>query len=115
MVLASSGKFIVFCREIATMEVNPLSIILVKSDSKGDRLLFRYPYNNPAQFQTNETRKRKTPYSIQNNEDILQTNMSQSSNIAYGNLIFISILFYFRLLFDQFVIFFSRSIVWHIR
>lgn len=31
--------------------VNPLSIILVKSDSKGDRLLFRYPYNDHNQPQ----------------------------------------------------------------
>lgn len=44
------------------MEVNPLSIILVKSDSKGDRLLFRYPYSSTDSDQVRATRK--TPYSL---------------------------------------------------
>ena len=38
--------------------VNPLSIILVKNGSKGDRLLFRYPYEHPS---TIELEKIKTP------------------------------------------------------
>lgn len=29
------------------MEVNPMAIILVYLDSKGDRLLYRYPYQLP--------------------------------------------------------------------
>lgn len=28
------------------MEVNPIAVLLVYMDSKGDRLLFRYPYEN---------------------------------------------------------------------
>ena len=27
------------------MDINPLSVILVENGSKGDRLLFRYPYD----------------------------------------------------------------------
>lgn len=62
------------------MEVNPLSIILVKSDSKGDRLLFRYPYHVDANnVQQNKTRK--NPYSLatSSSEDVLT-----SSNINQG-------------------------------
>lgn len=64
------------------MEVNPLSIILVKSDSKGDRLLFRYPFtikNN----ESNQKRKRH-PYSLVTQEDILQSPLPQTSNINQG-------------------------------
>ncbi|XP_055628465.1 GATOR complex protein NPRL3 isoform X2 [Toxorhynchites rutilus septentrionalis] len=73
------------------MEVNPLSILLVKSDSKGDRLLFRYPYTVPQQFQTCVTPARKTPYSIVNNtDDILQNTPSMASNICCDQLYGIS-------------------------
>ncbi|XP_053657792.1 GATOR complex protein NPRL3 [Anopheles marshallii] len=71
------------------MEVNPLSIILVKSDSKGDRLLFRYPYTLPQQFQTSVTPARKTPYSlIHTGDDILQN--GPPSNICFDQLYGIS-------------------------
>ncbi|XP_041784586.1 GATOR complex protein NPRL3 [Anopheles merus] len=71
------------------MEVNPLSIILVKSDSKGDRLLFRYPYTLPQQFQTSVTPARKTPYSlIHTGDDILQH--APPSNICFDQLYGIS-------------------------
>ena len=30
----------------AVMDVNPLAVILVENGSKGDRLLFRYPYDS---------------------------------------------------------------------
>ncbi|XP_055534061.1 GATOR complex protein NPRL3 [Wyeomyia smithii] len=73
------------------MEVNPLSIIMVKSDSKGDRLLFRYPFNVPQQFQASVTPVRKTPYSIMNNsDDILQNAPPVVSNICYDQLYGIS-------------------------
>ena len=54
------------------MEINPLSIILVKSDSKGDRMLFRYPFtpNNEKDF--NQCTKRKSSYSLTIAEDLLQ-------------------------------------------
>lgn len=70
-----------FC--MGDMEVNPLSIILVKSDSKGDRLLFRYPYrveSTEVQCQN----KRRNPYSIPAQEDILQSPPPQTSNIHQG-------------------------------
>ena len=56
----------------ATMEINPLSIILVKSDSKGDRMLFRYPHTTNHQRDSSQCTKRKNPYSLIINEDLLQ-------------------------------------------
>ncbi|XP_055598211.1 GATOR complex protein NPRL3 [Uranotaenia lowii] len=73
------------------MEVNPLSIILVKSDSKGDRLLFRYPYSVSQQFQTSVVPNRKTPYSILNNsDDVLQNAPPTVTNICFDQLYGIS-------------------------
>lgn len=71
------------------MEVNPLSVILVKAGSKGDRLLFRYPYheqenNEPANM------KRKNPYALSITEDLLQSPPPPTSNINKGNLTGIS-------------------------
>ncbi|XP_055693349.1 GATOR complex protein NPRL3 [Lutzomyia longipalpis] len=68
------------------MEVNPLSVILVKSDSKGDRLLFRYPYNVLPPCETNRQKVRKSPYSLPSNAEDLQSTASQTSNIYQGNL-----------------------------
>ncbi|XP_035790525.1 GATOR complex protein NPRL3-like [Anopheles albimanus] len=72
------------------MEVNPLSIILVKSDSKGDKLLFRYPYNLPQQLQTSVIPNRKTPYSLINTGDDILQNTPPPSNICYDQLYGIS-------------------------
>ena len=57
------------------MEINPLSIILVKSDSKGDRMLFRYPHATNHQRNFNKCTKRKNPYSMVIAEDSLQVNI----------------------------------------
>lgn len=68
------------------MEVNPLSIIFVKSDSKGDRLLFRYPYHVDTQNESNKQNVRRNPYSIPVQEDILQSPPPQTSNIFQGKI-----------------------------
>uniref|UniRef100_A0A0K8TKV8 GATOR complex protein NPRL3 n=1 Tax=Tabanus bromius TaxID=304241 RepID=A0A0K8TKV8_TABBR len=68
------------------MEVNPLSIILVKSDSKGDRLLFRYPYSVDTEGEINKESKRRNPYSISAIDDVLQNPLPQTSNIYNGQL-----------------------------
>ncbi|XP_066598005.1 GATOR complex protein NPRL3 [Prorops nasuta] len=72
------------------MEINPLSIILVKSDSKGDRMLFRYPYTTKSTRDSNQNAKRKNPYSLINTEDLLQSTPCPVSNIRNGNLIGLS-------------------------
>lgn len=67
------------------MEVNPLSIILVKSDSKGDRLLFRYPFHIQENNEPPNT-KRKNPYTLPIVEDLLQSPQQPTSNISKGYL-----------------------------
>lgn len=67
------------------MEVSPLSVILVKSDSKGDRLLFRYPFNPTENTESSNT-NRKNPYSLADTEDLLQSPPPPISNIHKGQL-----------------------------
>lgn len=71
------------------MEVNPLSVILVKSDSKGDRLLFRYPYREQENNEPSNT-KRRNPYALSITEDLLQSPPPPASNISKGSLTGIS-------------------------
>ncbi|GBP48723.1 GATOR complex protein NPRL3 [Eumeta japonica] len=69
------------------MEVNPLNIFFVKSDSKGDRLLFRYPYTTDIKDEnTKQKSGRQNPYAISVLEDLLQCPQPQTSNISKGQL-----------------------------
>jgi len=69
------------------MGIHPLSIILVKSDSKGDRLLFRYPHMTNHVRDSNQCTKRKNPYSLTNTEDLLQVFfLSEQYTIAKKNV-----------------------------
>lgn len=68
------------------IEVNPLSIILVKSDSKCDHLLFRYPFYYTEKNEPFST-KRRNPYTLLPNlEDLLQSPSQPISNISKGQL-----------------------------
>lgn len=68
------------------MEVSPLSIILVKADSKGDRLLFRYPFQvQPIDVVTPDIPVKKNPYAV-TTVDVLQNTPPPSSNIENGEL-----------------------------
>ncbi|XP_072931396.1 GATOR complex protein NPRL3 [Epargyreus clarus] len=69
------------------MEVNPLNIFFVKSDSKGDRLLFRYPYTTENKDENKQKKcGRHNPYAINSTEDLLQNPQTQTSNICKGQL-----------------------------
>lgn len=69
------------------MEVNPVNIFFVKSDSKGDRLLFRYPYTVEAKDEGKQKKcGRHNPYAISTTEDLLQNTQTQTSNICKGQL-----------------------------
>ncbi|XP_053608422.1 GATOR complex protein NPRL3 [Plodia interpunctella] len=69
------------------MEVNPLNIFFVKSDSKGDRLLFRYPYTTENKDESTQKKcGRHNPYALSSTEDLLQNPQSQTSNICKGQL-----------------------------
>lgn len=70
------------------MEVNPLNIFFVKSDSKGDRLLFRYPYTSDSKDESKQKKYgRHNAYAINSTEDLLQNPQSQTSNICKGKYI----------------------------
>ncbi|CAB3379353.1 Hypothetical predicted protein [Cloeon dipterum] len=66
------------------MEGNPLSIILVKSDSKGDRLLFRYPYATESRHGETTHKKRKSVYALTTSDDLEPPH--QMSNISHNQL-----------------------------
>lgn len=42
--------------------MNPLAVILVYFDSKGDRLLYRYPYQTLGQTEVANDEQRKSRY-----------------------------------------------------
>ncbi|XP_067140481.1 GATOR1 complex protein NPRL3 isoform X2 [Centruroides vittatus] len=52
-------------------EACPLGVFLVKSGSKGDRLLFRFPYLADENRKLSERRKKKNPYALIISEDYL--------------------------------------------
>lgn len=74
------------------MEVNPLAVILVYFDSKGDRLLYRYPYQTLGQtFKLEEpheeqTNKKRNPFAVANSDDLLQTPTHQNPSQGQGQL-----------------------------
>lgn len=57
-------------------EASPLGVYLVKSGSKGDRLLFRYPYAVDAECDIHGNKKRHNPYALIVTEDILNATRS---------------------------------------
>lgn len=68
------------------MEANPISVFLVKSDSKGDRLLFRYPYTSDGRSEVNNQNRRKNPYALTVSEDLMLGPTPQKFNIEKGQL-----------------------------
>ncbi|CAN8002936.1 unnamed protein product [Ixodes hexagonus] len=72
-------------------EASPLGVYLVKSGSKGDRLLFRYPYAIDTESDSHGNKKRSNPYALIVNEDILNTTRSRTcSEVSDKNLVLIS-------------------------
>lgn len=67
------------------MEVGPLSVIFVKSDSKGDRLLFRYPFQTNANTE-HSNKRRKNPYTLPPSDDSLYSSFQSSTHINKENL-----------------------------
>ncbi|XP_061394988.1 GATOR complex protein NPRL3-like [Musca vetustissima] len=79
------------------MEINPIAVILVYMDSKGDRLLYRYPYTadkaTTAHTQLSGSltqksfsevpQKKRHRFALQNGDDLLQTQpLNSAGNIA---------------------------------
>ncbi|XP_068149611.1 GATOR complex protein NPRL3 [Drosophila tropicalis] len=69
--------------------VNPLAVILVYFDSKGDRLLYRYPYQTLGQeVATEEQRKyrKRNPFAVVQTDDLLQTTANATSSSSSVNV-----------------------------
>lgn len=64
----------------AASVVNPLCIILVKNGSKGDRLLFRYPYSKKNKNNLDQTNKRHVITADPNDDIIGATASNNCSN-----------------------------------
>lgn len=69
------------------MDVDPLCIIIVKNGSRGDRLLFRYPYSDEVTLETKIKDKRPTPYSLITEDNIQTPPEPHTSNISNGKLV----------------------------
>lgn len=74
-------------RLVPAMDVDPLCIILVKNGSRGDRLLFRYPYSDDVALETKIKNKRPTPYSLITEDNIQSPPDPYTSNISNGKLV----------------------------
>ncbi|KAG8325184.1 Nitrogen permease regulator-like 3 [Homalodisca vitripennis] len=68
------------------MEADPISVILVKSDSKGDRLLFRYPHTTDIRSESSQQNRKKNTYCFNTTEDVLHSPAPQTFNIDKGHL-----------------------------
>ncbi|XP_043230876.1 GATOR complex protein NPRL3-like isoform X1 [Amphibalanus amphitrite] len=68
-------------------ELNPLSIILVENGSKGDRLLFRYPYTCSEPTKSTTKSYRQNPYALDVTEDLFAIRTRHSSNISNHRLV----------------------------
>uniref|UniRef100_A0A069DUL5 GATOR complex protein NPRL3 n=1 Tax=Panstrongylus megistus TaxID=65343 RepID=A0A069DUL5_9HEMI len=68
------------------MDADPLSVILVKSDSKGDRLLFRFPYSAHEGQENGKQQHRKNPYALTVSESIQGDPPIQKLNRTNGYL-----------------------------
>ncbi|EDV51722.1 GATOR complex protein NPRL3 isoform X2 [Drosophila erecta] len=70
--------------------VNPLAVILVYFDSKGDRLLYRYPYQTLGQTEVSNDDQRKSrkrnPYAVANTDDLVQTSTHLGAAKSQGQL-----------------------------
>ncbi|KAG0728718.1 GATOR complex protein NPRL3 [Chionoecetes opilio] len=72
---------------LPAMDVDPLCIIIVKNGSRGDRLLFRYPYTDHVTLETKTKDKRPTPYSLMTEDDLQKPPEPHTTNIANGKLV----------------------------
>ncbi|XP_038069233.1 GATOR complex protein NPRL3-like [Patiria miniata] len=64
----------------------PLSVILVSSGSKGNRLLFRYPYQEESDKEVVQKNRTRNPYALQLPEDDLN-DCKPASSIRHGKLV----------------------------
>uniref|UniRef100_A0A4W5K8L3 GATOR complex protein NPRL3 n=1 Tax=Hucho hucho TaxID=62062 RepID=A0A4W5K8L3_9TELE len=54
------------------MRTSPISVILVTSGSRGNKLLFRYPFQRVADCTSSLTTKQRSPYALNTTGDVLE-------------------------------------------
>ncbi|CAH1794229.1 unnamed protein product [Owenia fusiformis] len=67
-------------------DIKPIGVILVTSGSKGDRLLFRYPFESGECETNSKSQQSNNPYAVQISEDIHDLRKAPASSLANGNL-----------------------------
>uniref|UniRef100_A0A7N8XTR1 GATOR complex protein NPRL3 n=1 Tax=Mastacembelus armatus TaxID=205130 RepID=A0A7N8XTR1_9TELE len=68
---------------------NPISVILVSSGSRGNKLLFRYPFQRVAEYPSSLTAKQRNPYALNTAGDGLE---DQDGDSRFSDIILSTIL-----------------------
>uniref|UniRef100_A0A3P9NNM1 Uncharacterized protein n=1 Tax=Poecilia reticulata TaxID=8081 RepID=A0A3P9NNM1_POERE len=53
-------------------KTSPISVILVSSGSRGNKLLFRYPFQRAADCPSSLSAKQRNPYALNTTGDVLE-------------------------------------------
>uniref|UniRef100_A0A665VCA6 GATOR complex protein NPRL3 n=1 Tax=Echeneis naucrates TaxID=173247 RepID=A0A665VCA6_ECHNA len=70
-------------------KTNPISVILVSSGSRGNRLLFRYPFQRVSECPSSLTAKQRSPYALSTTGDGLE---DQDGDSRFSDIILATIL-----------------------
>uniref|UniRef100_A0A3P9JKW3 GATOR complex protein NPRL3 n=1 Tax=Oryzias latipes TaxID=8090 RepID=A0A3P9JKW3_ORYLA len=70
-------------------KTSPISVILVSSGSRGNKLLFRYPFQKVAESPSSLTAKQRNPYALNTTVDMLE---DQDGDSRFSDIILATIL-----------------------
>ncbi|KAF6727698.1 Nitrogen permease regulator 3-like protein [Oryzias melastigma] len=70
-------------------KTSPISVILVSSGSRGNKLLFRYPFQRVAESPSSLTAKQRNPYALNTTVDTLE---DQDGDSRFSDIILATIL-----------------------
>lgn len=74
-------------------KTSPISVILVSSGSRGNKLLFRYPYQKVAECPSSLSAKQRNPYVLNTSGDELDDQDGDSRYFYNLHLLFFNVLF----------------------
>ncbi|XP_006637255.1 GATOR1 complex protein NPRL3 isoform X3 [Lepisosteus oculatus] len=70
-------------------KTSPISVILVSSGSRGNKLLFRYPFQKAAESRSSQTNKQRNPYALNTVADLPE---DQDGDSRFSDIILATIL-----------------------
>ncbi|KAM6957665.1 GATOR1 complex protein NPRL3 isoform 3-T3 [Aplochiton taeniatus] len=70
-------------------KTSPISVILVSSGSRGNKLLFRYPFQRVAECPSSLTSKQRSPYALNTSGEVLE---DQDGDSRFSDIILATIL-----------------------